>query len=111
MRCKWVQQHLLDYSDKLLDLKTHILIEQHLHSCNECRQELNEIERTIQLLRSVSLEEPPEAFWPDFTSSVMRKIHNLETVPAVRRVVFFSNFKMALIAVVLLVIIGSLFLL
>jgi len=112
MKCKRIQQQLLDYSEELLEQKDRACIEEHLQTCPECRQELYDIKKTIYLLQSVPLEEPPETFWSDFTANVMRKINKMNTIPTTSRAVFFfPNFKMAAVAAaVLVVILGSIFL-
>jgi hypothetical protein len=111
MKCKHVQQQLLDYSEELLDPKTRSSIKTHLAQCPGCEQELREIERTIHLLQSVPLQEPPETFWTDFTTSVMGQIKKAEITPPVteRLFFFFPRFKMAaaLAVAMILVVVGS----
>ncbi len=109
MKCKHIQQQLLDYSEELLKRKDRDLLEDHLQACAACRQELHEINTTIHLLQSVPLQERPEAFWSEFTATVMRKIYRMDTVPATKYSFFFPSMKMAVVAAALLITIGSLF--
>ncbi len=110
MKCKHVQQKLVDYSESLVDQKTRLLIEEHLQSCSECAQELKDFEETVSLLQSVPIQEPPETFWADFTSDVMQRIERMDDVSSARPWLFFPSFRMAAVAAaVLLFVVGSLF--
>lgn len=106
MKCKHVQQQLLDYSEDLLDKKSRVLIEGHLQQCSECTQELRDIKRTVHLLQSIPFQEPSETFWHGFTANVMRKIERMETTPVTRPFLFFPQFKVAFAVAVLIIIIG-----
>ncbi len=101
MKCKHVQQQLLDYSESLVDSKSHSLIEEHLSSCSTCARELQEFEQTIHLLQSVPFQEPPDAdaFWSDFTSNVMRNIRKTERIPEHRRLFIFPHSRMVFVAI------------
>lgn len=107
MKCKRIQQYLLDYSEQLLDSENHHLVEEHLHQCPKCAQELQEIEQTLHLLQTLPVQEPPETFWPDFTSNVMRQIRKMEPVPSrLRNVFFFHHAKLAIAVVIVLVVLS-----
>jgi hypothetical protein len=108
MKCKHVQQQLLDYSEELLEQKTRALIEGHLQHCPECRQELHDLNRTIDLLQSVPFQEPTEQFWHNFTTTVMRRIKHTEPIPARRMFSFFPQARMAFAVAVLIILIGGL---
>ncbi|MCP4396993.1 MAG: zf-HC2 domain-containing protein [bacterium] len=95
MKCKHVQQHLLDYSESQLDRKTHAIVEEHLHGCSVCAQDLQDFEQTIEILHSTPLQAPPERFWDDFRSGVMCKIRRMDTPTRHIGSAFFSNMKMA----------------
>ena len=92
MKCKHVQKQLLDYSESLVDQKARLLIEEHLRNCPECARELWDFEQTVRLLQSLPIQEPPEAFWTELTSRVMRKIQQKNIVPSTERYLFFPNF-------------------
>ncbi len=108
MKCKHVQQQLLDYSEDLLEQKTQSLIAEHLQHCPECRQELHDFNSTIDLLQSVTFQEPAEPFWHNFTATVMRKIKYMEPIPARRTFSFFPQVRMAFAVAVLIILIGGL---
>ena len=109
MKCKHVQQYLLDYSEELLDQKTRFLVDEHLSKCAECTKELQEIEQTIHLLQSLPVQEPPETFWPDFTSNVMREVRKLDAVPVEKRsFFFFPKVRIAMAVAVLILVISGL---
>lgn len=105
MKCKRIQQYLLDYSEQVLDPEHRHLVEEHLHHCPECAKELQEIEQTIQLLQSLPVQEPPQDFWPMFTSDVMRQIRKMEPASP-RYLFFFPNVRVAMATVALLMILG-----
>lgn len=108
MKCKRIQQYLLDYSEQLLDQENHHLVEEHLRHCPECARELQEIEQTIRLLQTLPVQVPPETFWPDFTSNVMRQIRKMEPVPSrLRNVFFFPHTKLAVVVFIALLVIGG----
>lgn len=111
MKCKHIQYQLLDYSEDLLDRSTQELIKEHLQECAACRQELDDLEKTVHLLHVLPSQEPSEDFWNDFTTNVMRKIKRMEA-PSVRpSFPFFPQFRMAAVAfAVLLIILGGVFL-
>ncbi len=109
MKCKHIQRQLLEYSEDLLDRKTQERIHAHLQQCPACRQELAHLKQTVHLLHRTPLtpsQEPSEAFWNDFTNTVMRKVKRMDA-PAPRPVFsFFPQFRVAAaaFAVVLLVV-------
>lgn len=109
MKCKHVQQKMLEYSEKLLDENAQIRIEEHLQKCSRCAQELSDIEYTLDLLQSVPFPEPPESFWTDFTSGVMSRINTIKTPSSTRQVFSFPRFKTALVLLILLVILGGVY--
>ncbi len=111
MKCKHVQQKLVDYSESLVDQKTRLLIEEHLQNCSECSQELKDFEETIHLIQSVSIQEPSDAFWDDFTAGIMRKIEMTGKTSSVETKLFFSpSFRMAAVTVaLLLLLVGGMF--
>ena len=111
MKCKDVQERLLDYAESLVDPKTAAQIEAHLRSCATCAQELTAFKETVHLLQSVQFQEPPEAFWNDFTRNVMRNVRIAERNAPQRMFAFFPSFKpvMALATVLILVAAGIFF--
>jgi len=112
MKCKHIQQKMIEYSEKLLDEKARTQVDEHLQKCSTCAQELNDVKHTLDLLQSVTFPEPPESFWIDFTSSVMSKINKMESPSPTSRLFSFPQFKikMAVAFLVLIAIIGGLYL-
>jgi hypothetical protein len=110
MNCKHVQSQMLDYAEKLLDQSVNTQIEAHLRQCAACTQEFQEIAQTLQLLQTTPFQEPPEAFWTDFTSRVMRQINTME-VPSPRRSLwswfFLPRWKIAFVFVALFGLFGG----
>lgn len=103
MKCKHVQKKLLDYFEGVLDPRTQLRISEHLQQCPVCAQELRDIEQTVTLLQSVPIQEPPEAFWPDFTTNVMREVRKAEAPLTPERVFFFfPNFRLAAAAAIII---------
>ena len=100
---------MLEYSEKLLDEKARSRVEEHLQECSLCAQELNDIEQTLDLLQSVPFPEPPESFWIDFTSSIMTRINKMGTPSSTRLVFSFPQFKLAVVLVALIAILGGLY--
>jgi hypothetical protein len=98
MKCHQVQQHLLDYTEHVLDTTTQSRMQQHLQTCQTCTQELHDIEETLHLLSSVPVQEPSESFWKDFTAGVMRKVCAAEP-PASKRI-WFPSFPMRVVIAV-----------
>ena len=110
MKCEHVQQKILDYSEKLLNERDQAQIEEHLHRCATCTQELREIEQTLDLLQAVPFPEPPASFWTDFTSRVMRKITTRDVPAPTRRLFPFPRWTMAVAFLALFGIIGGVYL-
>lgn len=78
MKCQDVQQHLLDYSEQILDPHHQQQVEAHLHTCQACVQELRETEQMLTLLRKTELSAPPDLFWNNFTAGVMRQVRKAD---------------------------------
>lgn len=109
MKCKHVQKKMLEYSEKLLDEKARSRVEEHLQECSLCAQELHDIEQTLDLLQSVPFPEPPESFWIDFTSGIMTRINKMGTPSSARLAFSFPQFKLAVVLVALIAILGGLY--
>ncbi|MBC8367303.1 zf-HC2 domain-containing protein [bacterium] len=72
--CNEAQSYLPDYLDKSLNQSRHLGLEAHLKECASCRLELDELRKTLGLLKLRSLEEPQDAFFRDLRGQVHRKI-------------------------------------
>lgn len=104
MKCKQAQQKLVEYSEHVLNKNAQSQIQQHVQTCAACAQELQEIEETVTLLKSVSLQEPSETFWTDFTSNVMKKVSTAEIPVRHRRFFQFPRLTFAVVLCALFVI-------
>ncbi len=95
MKCKHVQQKMLDYTEHVLNSHVQQQVTHHLQTCRECSQELEAIQGTLELLSSSpSFQDPPESFWNDFTMDVMRKVRAAE--PPEPTHLSFSTWQMRL---------------
>jgi anti-sigma factor RsiW len=75
---------MLDYTEQTLDGQTRQQVAHHLQTCPACSRELEAMRATLDLLSATPMfEEPPEAFWEDFTRNVMRKVRAADppTIP------------------------------
>jgi hypothetical protein len=109
MKCQQVQQQLLEYSEQLLDEHTRSRVAEHLQTCTGCTRELHNLEKTMTLLQSLPAQEPPEAFWTDFTARVMGKIKTMPAPTRAERLWVAPRFRIALAFCVLLLILGGLY--
>jgi len=82
-----VTEHLADYLEGDLALDQRALVDAHLDSCEECKQEVREMQQTIRLLRALPEPEVP----PMIAANVMRRIRAGET-----RLGFFERIQRAL---------------
>lgn len=107
MKCKHVQEKLVEFSEHVLDQPEQSQIEAHVHTCPMCAQELDDIQETISLLKSIPIEEPSESFWTDFSTDVMDKVYAAE--PPVRRGMLGSlpHFKLAMGLLALMLFLGG----
>ena len=104
MKCKSVQERLVEYKEEALEQRLRGQITTHLQTCPACRQEFREIEHTLQLLQTLPAQEPPAEFWPDFTAQVMRKVRQAEPPQAVERLWWWMpNFRIAMAAAAIIV--------
>lgn len=72
-----VKQHLADYLEGDLPLETRAGVDAHIDGCLECAQEVDEMQRTIRLLRTLPEPETP----PMIAANVMRRIRAGEAEP------------------------------
>ncbi|HOK79400.1 MAG TPA: zf-HC2 domain-containing protein [bacterium] len=70
MNCREVQRILSDYLEGLVSDLQKKEIEQHLQMCQKCQIELDEMKKTVKLLRSIPSPQAPEKL----VESVMEKI-------------------------------------
>jgi hypothetical protein len=73
-----VKSHLADYLEGELSLEKRALVDAHLDACGDCSSEVDEIQKTIQLLRMLPDPETP----PMIAANVMRRIRAGENRPS-----------------------------
>jgi len=74
-----VKQNLADYLEGDLPLELRAGIDAHLDDCVECAQDVDEMQRTIRLLRTLPDPETP----PMIAANVMRRVRAGETEPSI----------------------------
>lgn len=74
MRCNNIQIKLVDYYENSLPSEEKNLVQGHLEICSNCKQELQKIRSTFELLNNESSYEPDEAYWLNFVPGVRAKI-------------------------------------
>ena len=72
-----VKGHLADYLEGELSLDQRALVDAHLDDCGECAREVDEMQRTIRLLRML----PEPVTPPMMAANVMRRIRAGESEP------------------------------
>lgn len=74
-----IRARMADYLEGDLRLEDRALFDAHLDACEQCAQELEELQAAIALLRSLPDPEPP----PNFVDAVMRRVRAGEGRPSV----------------------------
>jgi hypothetical protein len=82
MKCQYVQERMIEYSEHGLNHKLTDQIEDHLRLCPQCAQELRTIKATLNLLHTGDIEDQSSTFWRTFTTDVMREVRKSEPVRA-----------------------------
>lgn len=70
MKCAEVRIKLSEYLDGELSAEERKVVESHLEGCDECRRELQELERAVGHVHSLEEVEPP----PWFAQNVMQRV-------------------------------------
>lgn len=94
MHCKLIQAQLHDYIDKALSEETRQAIDAHLHECQCCRNELQELQALLAQLNQLPVPAPSA----DFEDHVL---HALQA-PTTHRRGFFAGFSSAIAASLML---------
>ncbi len=85
-------------------------VEQHVQTCRECSQELKAIQGTLELLSSTpAFQEPPESFWDDFTTDVMRKVRHAEPSNPINSLFAGWHMRLAMACVILLMLMAGIY--
>lgn len=65
MTCFEIQEHLLDYIDNELPASLQQVVEEHVHACLACREEVESYRKTAVLLQLRAVPEPPPTYWDE----------------------------------------------
>ena len=74
MKCGWVEDLIPEYFDGILDQYQLDLVTQHLENCEDCKLELDAIDRLLDLVDNVEVEYPSAMKWNGFWGDLRRKI-------------------------------------
>lgn len=77
MNCKRIKkQFLMDYTEGKLEPNQKTLVDDHLATCSQCRQEFEQIQGIGCLLRSYTVPDPGEAFWDSLSSGIYTRVNS-----------------------------------
>jgi len=85
MKCKEVKKLLSAYLDDELSMNKRQLVEEHLKVCSDCALEFASFQSVDRLTTSLIPEEPPEEYWEEYSSRLLRRV-----APKVERKAGFS---------------------
>lgn len=74
MNCKRIQKILAAYMDGEITEKKAELFELHLNDCTSCAYELQTLQRTKNLIKSVTYEKPNAGFWQVYWTDLSSKL-------------------------------------
>jgi hypothetical protein len=74
MKCEVPRELLSGYLDGELDRKQKAELEKHLRECEQCRNELEELKRLDQQVRTSEIEEPSRDFFFQLNRRIMQKV-------------------------------------
>ncbi len=80
MNCRTSQRLLVDFLEESLSNRKRRLMQQHLNSCPNCREELEELGSLREEVRLSKAPERTEAEWASFQQALMQKV--AESVPS-----------------------------
>jgi hypothetical protein len=70
MKCEEIEEMLIEYIGRSLNEQDHIIVEEHLSSCEACSKEVEEIESLFLGLKDIELEEPSENLRNNFYNMI-----------------------------------------
>jgi hypothetical protein len=85
MLCETAQEHFSDYIAQELDRAMTLSLENHLNSCESCREEVATLRRTWSALEEMPLVEPPMFFHENLMSRLATEQAQVEEAAASRR--------------------------
>ncbi len=75
MKCPKVKKHLIDYLEGTLSSKKMAAIHLHLHDCETCAKEEQDLSGVLGKVRTLNPQDPGETFWKEFPAQVSAKLH------------------------------------
>jgi len=73
MNCSEIKELLSEYVDGVLDVKTKALVDEHLSTCKDCRQELASLKTLVNELGSLESVAPPGDFLKELHERMERR--------------------------------------
>ncbi|MGB2696245.1 MAG: zf-HC2 domain-containing protein [Candidatus Zixiibacteriota bacterium] len=74
MNCKKITSFLVDYQQDSLGPEEKKMVEEHLRTCDGCREELKEIQTLFEVLKREKTEKVEENFWTNFVPEIRKRI-------------------------------------
>ena len=72
LTCRDVTEHATDFMEGALPIRARLAMRLHLFACRMCRAYLDQLRRTVALLRGRGLAEPPPAVEERIVARAMR---------------------------------------
>ena len=73
MKCQKVKKHLIDYLEGTLSSRKREAIRLHLHACEACAKEEQDLSEVLGKVRTLDPRDPGETFWEEFPAQVKQK--------------------------------------
>jgi predicted anti-sigma-YlaC factor YlaD len=69
-----IKELISSYLDNELDEEQRRLVEEHIEQCPECRKEYSETAKFEEVMRKMSLKQPPREAWEVYSESVYNRV-------------------------------------
>jgi predicted anti-sigma-YlaC factor YlaD len=69
-----IRELISSYLDNELDEEQRRVVEEHIENCPECRKEYGEMARFEEVMRKMSLKQPPKEAWEVYSESVYNRV-------------------------------------
>jgi len=66
MKCEEARELMSDYFEQYLAEPEASLLTEHLADCGECQAELEELEKTLEVVHGLPRQAPIDDLWPEF---------------------------------------------
>lgn len=73
MICRHTETYFDDYIEGKLNPQDKTRLEEHLRDCSECREYVEQEKELMQLLKTVPLADPGEAYWQHLENSIFTR--------------------------------------